>query len=407
VPYTYNQIYYYAFTNLDWGQTVNWGIVAFNNDGDCATCVNRTFTVKEEPLIPANSPSAIVYMELAGYTGFDPDILILPEIDLGEGMFQPEIDFSYDEEVNNFTMFALAQDLPDYPLVKPQNCLISLGMNLPTGILTYITVRFSDAIAATELARWNGSNWIDVSFPAFADFGTTGQVTFQWLSTGRGVENFVINNGEGSTLPVELTSFTAIQVPGNNAKIQWITQSASNLLGFDLYRSEANLFEEALKINGTMIQGVNSTTISEYSYIDETVEFGSAYNYWLESIDLDGISHRYGPVRVQIVDDNVAPEIPTVTYQTEIKDIYPNPFNPSTTISFYLAQDAKIDLSVYDITGKLVRSLKVKSFYKGQTRHSLNWDGNDDNGSSVPSGVYFFKLSDGKNTGIRKSVLIK
>ncbi len=70
---------------------------------------------------------------------------------------------------------------------------------------------------------------------------------------------------------------------------------------------------------------------------------------------------------------------------------HPNPFNPSTTISFVLPSSGKASLAVYDVTGRKVRELAVGTMTAGA--HSAVWDGRDASGRAVSSGVYFARLS--------------
>ncbi|MDY0151150.1 MAG: choice-of-anchor J domain-containing protein [Candidatus Cloacimonas sp.] len=93
------------------------------------------------------------------------------------------------------------------------------------------------------------------------------------------------------------------------------------------------------------------------------------------------------------------------TAKSTLMGNYPNPFNPSTTISYYLAAPAKLELGIYNLRGQRVKKL----FHASQTagNHSLSWDGKDDNGAEVGSGIYFVKMSDGKFTTTRKMTMIK
>jgi hypothetical protein len=84
---------------------------------------------------------------------------------------------------------------------------------------------------------------------------------------------------------------------------------------------------------------------------------------------------------------------------------YPNPFNPMTTISFELHQSAHVHLAVYNIEGKLVRTLVDKTIGKGLDR--VTWDGSDSYGNPVASGIYFCRLYAGDNNLTRKMVLIR
>jgi hypothetical protein len=83
----------------------------------------------------------------------------------------------------------------------------------------------------------------------------------------------------------------------------------------------------------------------------------------------------------------------------------PNPFNPSTTISFSLTRGAQAHLAVYDVSGRLVRTL-VSGFRAGGD-HSVAWDGTDNSGKEVASGVYLYRLSTRDFKSTRKMVLLK
>ncbi len=85
---------------------------------------------------------------------------------------------------------------------------------------------------------------------------------------------------------------------------------------------------------------------------------------------------------------------------------YPNPFNPTTTISFDLPKSANVDLSIYNIKGQKVKTLTSEKYPKG--KHSLIWNGTNDKNQNVGSGVYFYKLKvGGENIAVSKCLLLK
>ncbi len=85
---------------------------------------------------------------------------------------------------------------------------------------------------------------------------------------------------------------------------------------------------------------------------------------------------------------------------------YPNPFNPSTTIRFSVSQGGSAMLEIYDLTGRHVRTLLSGEVSAGT--HSVQWDGRDERGSSVGSGVYFYRLRLGsKLESSRKMILMR
>ncbi len=83
----------------------------------------------------------------------------------------------------------------------------------------------------------------------------------------------------------------------------------------------------------------------------------------------------------------------------------PNPFNPQTTIVFAVDRATGVRLGVYDLQGRLVRTLAERVYAPGE--HSVVWDGRDDAGSEMPSGLYLYRLEDGRRTQTRKMVLVR
>jgi Tol biopolymer transport system component len=88
-----------------------------------------------------------------------------------------------------------------------------------------------------------------------------------------------------------------------------------------------------------------------------------------------------------------------------LNPVYPNPFNPSTAISFTLPMRSKVELSLYGVTGQKVRELISGQLSAG--RHTVNWDGRDDRGNIVSSGIYIARLGAEGRTAIRKMVMAR
>ena len=103
----------------------------------------------------------------------------------------------------------------------------------------------------------------------------------------------------------------------------------------------------------------------------------------------------------------VAYEIPT---ETELLHNYPNPFNPETWIPYRLAEDAFVTLTIYDLSGHVVRTLEVgyqiASAYENRSK-AIYWDGRNGLGEGVASGIYFYHLSAGDYSATRKMVILK
>jgi hypothetical protein len=84
---------------------------------------------------------------------------------------------------------------------------------------------------------------------------------------------------------------------------------------------------------------------------------------------------------------------------------YPNPFNPETNIEYHLKSDAQVTIYIYDIQGKQVRSLGDN--YQQAGTYTIRWDGLNESGTLVPSGVYFIRVSAGNETLNHRIVMMK
>jgi flagellar hook assembly protein FlgD len=88
-----------------------------------------------------------------------------------------------------------------------------------------------------------------------------------------------------------------------------------------------------------------------------------------------------------------------------LKQNYPNPFNPSTLIDFEVFESSEVSLSVYDLSGRLVKNLLSSNLNSGA--YSVEWNGKNTNGVSAAAGVYFYSISSKESTIIKKMSLIK
>ena len=84
---------------------------------------------------------------------------------------------------------------------------------------------------------------------------------------------------------------------------------------------------------------------------------------------------------------------------------HPNPFNPTTSITLWLDREGPTQLMIYDLSGRRVRTLVDGPLSLGP--HVIEWEGRNDSGQKVPSGVYFIRATAGQRTITRKAVLLK
>lgn len=206
-----------------------------------------------------------------------------------------------------------------------------------------------------------------------------------------------------TTLPVELSSFTATITAQNYVRLQWTTQSETNLLGYYVYRAETDEAAGAIKVS-SLISATNSSSQINYSFEDMELTQNGMYYYWLYSMEVDGTGYYHGPVSVDLSFDGgqSTPDIP-VAYG--LTSIFPNPFNPNANIVYQIKNPASVKLEVFNARGQLVNSLHRDHPTPGQ--FTWHFTGEDKNGNPLSSGVYNVVMSYGNTTSVRKMVLMK
>ena len=100
---------------------------------------------------------------------------------------------------------------------------------------------------------------------------------------------------------------------------------------------------------------------------------------------------------------SVAEEI--IPQKVKLNQNYPNPFNPTTEISFSIAVKERAVLSIYNIKGQKVAT--IKDSYLNPGEHTFKWSGKDSQGKDVSSGMYFYKLTVGKISHQKKLILLR
>ncbi|MFQ5628846.1 MAG: FlgD immunoglobulin-like domain containing protein, partial [bacterium] len=111
--------------------------------------------------------------------------------------------------------------------------------------------------------------------------------------------------------------------------------------------------------------------------------------------------------------DNTGPSVPTsvdeepmeIARSFQLQQNYPNPFNPSTTINYSVDRAGQVELTIYDLLGRKIRTLVQANKPAGE--YSAFWDGRDDAGNQMVSGSYYYKLRVGKHISTKRMLLLK
>ena len=181
----------------------------------------------------------------------------------------------------------------------------------------------------------------------------------------------------GRQLPVELASFDGALVD-DRVVLNWTTASQTNNAGWRVLRSVDG---ETYAQVGDFVKGAGtSDALQSYVFQDGELPSAEKVFYVLEQIDLDGTVRRSDRVEMLLGARFLVP--PPTQFAV---GAYPNPFNPSTTLTYDLPSDEMVSIVIYDALGQVVRTLV--STQRSAGRYTVQWDARDSQGHSVGSGV--------------------
>jgi hypothetical protein len=229
-----------------------------------------------------------------------------------------------------------------------------------------------------------GNYWVDVLFsPNVYTFKLTGITDANGCSGNGNLQTLTINSTvcNSNSLPVTLTNFSATP-NDNNIVLRWNTSSEINNLGFEVQRSKDGASWSVL---GFVDGAGNSTAAIKYSYTDEKLSSGVRYYFRLKQIDIDK-RFTYSPIVSAILD---------VREGFSLEQNYPNPSRGETIIKFSLPQKTRVNLSLFDISGRLVKVLVNDAKESGTHAITLN-------SGMLTKGMYFYKLQTGDFSAVKK-----
>jgi hypothetical protein len=200
----------------------------------------------------------------------------------------------------------------------------------------------------------------------------------------------------------ELASFASQVTVDDDVLLQWGVASQSNNLGWELYRStDSRVFT---KVSELILGEGMSDEFKSYDFVDSELPKVDVLYYYLNQIDLDGTTSRSQVIEVLLSSTAVAQQ--ALPMANALRQNFPNPFNPETMINFDLSGDQVVSLTIYDMTGQVVRTL-VDGQPMAAGAYRQLWDGRNSNGAKVASGVYFYQLRAGDFIAKKKMTLLQ
>lgn len=176
--------------------------------------------------------------------------------------------------------------------------------------------------------------------------------------------------------------------------LNWDASDANDFSHYNIYHGRSQDFIP----NSENLLGTHSNPNFEH----DVAELGDHY-YILSAVDIHENESEYSDIvsvnLLSLLDVHGIPEVYTLHQN------FPNPFNPTTQIKYDLPEDALVNISIYDVMGRMIRSLSYGQ--KSAGYHSLQWDATNDIGESVSAGMYIYTIQAGDYRATKKMVLLK
>ncbi len=210
-----------------------------------------------------------------------------------------------------------------------------------------------------------------------------------WISepdSGRSVDNLA------PAPPANLAGAPASE--GTGLQLIWNRCCETDLDHYEVYRGPTEGFEPARENR--------IASLADTMHTDGGWRAGDHYYYKVAAVDVHGNASGFALLCPEDISDGESDEMPAATF---LSQNFPNPFNPSTKIVFGLRQPEFVTLRIYNAAGHLVRVLIDRDLAAGT--YDAVWDGRDDRGAALSSGVYFCRLKAGSFTSLKKMVLLR
>ena len=252
----------------------------------------------------------------------------------------------------------------------------------------------------TSLARFDGENWTvytpeNSGLPGFAWALAWDARGSLWIGTLGGLarfdgEDWTVYNTDNSGLPDDGIFALALDAHGN----VWIGTGHPYSNGRGLARFDGQHWT----VYDASNSGLPNNTVS-------ALAFDTQGNLWIGTRG-GGLAVYHGAAEIPTAVEEMS-EAGVIPRGYTLSQNVPNPFNSSTTIRFALPLSQDVELSLFNLVGQRVATLVKGRRESGM--HSVHWDGRDDDGRELASGVYLYRLqtSDGKQVETRKMVLVR
>jgi hypothetical protein len=217
----------------------------------------------------------------------------------------------------------------------------------------------------------------------------------QTISVDVSMANVMALQGYGFTLSYDPTKFEFIEAAAAEEDLLKSTGGDTPL--FFQQAEEGQITVANAIVDGEAASGEGSVATLTFRVLSE-FEDDARFDI-VDAVLFDGNSNPNPAIVLGSL------EVQTTPTEFALLQNFPNPFNPETTIKYNLAEGANVQLRIYNIVGQVVKTLVGEQQSAG--RYQVRWDGTDDRGATVSSGIYFYQVSAGKFQDVKRLMLLK
>ncbi len=307
------------------------------------------------------------------------------------------------------------------------------GFSLPsnTAIIIYYNIGeplWGDDFDDHEDFTLNLPGWIQYDI----DGGTTYTISNVDYGNAGSAMSYMVFNPSATIPPIEdmipqsgdkfLTSFASTEgqnddwiithrfTVGTTSVVSFYAKSYTDEFGLEKFRvkmslggSEVSDFQYSLHQGIDYLEAPTEWTLYNFN-VSELA--GTTARFAIECISNDAFIFMVDNFRIDSTPDGVDNEhVEDIPQINSLAQNYPNPFNPETSIAFTTKEAGNVSIDIYNVKGQKVKTLL--NDYRNAGNHSVVWNGRDDNNKAVASGLYFYKMRNGKFSSTKKMILMK
>ena len=248
-----------------------------------------------------------------------------------------------------------------------------------------------------ETVPWHGMDPYAAVVPTLGDSSMHGMhmstfmVTAHTEDVGFWLDSEPMSGYSIDNLHPEAPMSLAFSTNPGAVSLTWSGSVDDDFSYFNIYRQDILTNEPAMVF-----------TTTDSFYVDQELSDVGAYEYWVTAVDISGLESDASSIVSAVLSAEENMGMPT---EFALKQNYPNPFNPSTQIQYALPSESRVVISIYDLTGRKVRTLVNEVQSAGH--RSVMWNATNEIGRPVSAGMYIYTIQAGDFIQNRKMVLMK